>query len=158
MLVVEAYDKTGRERLDSVGCRKASDIFASLLHRMCPADHHLNLTFIQPADSVQQVAEVGELSRFDGVVWTGSSLTIHDDVPEVTRQLELARRFFEPTLLDGCGTDSSSNRGEHILRPEPSMEAVGCEVQTHAAASAAPLSHGSTGHPHGGAPTPRAPS
>ena len=95
MLVVEAYDKTGRERLDSVGCRKASDIFASLLHRMCPADHHLNLTFIQPADSVQQVAEVGELSRFDGVVWTGSSLTIHDDVPEVTRQLELARRCFE---------------------------------------------------------------
>jgi len=95
MLVVEAYPREGRERLASENVRRASDTFSSLLHEMAPADHAIDIERITPADSAAHVAEVGELERFDGVVWTGSSLTIHEDVPEVRRQVELARRCFE---------------------------------------------------------------
>lgn len=95
ILIVESYNRQGRERLRSVGVRRASDTFASLLHKMTPDNHDIDIEFIQPADSSAHVAEVGELGRFDGVVWTGSALTIHSDAPEVQRQIELARRCFE---------------------------------------------------------------
>ncbi|EOD39051.1 Hypothetical protein EMIHUDRAFT_439969, partial [Emiliania huxleyi CCMP1516] len=98
LLIVEADDRAGRERLTSAGCTTASDTFAALLSRICPEDHELRLSYCHPADSVQELAEVGELSRFDGVVWTGSSLTIHEDKPEVTRQIELARRCFQAAV------------------------------------------------------------
>ena len=98
MLVVECYDRAGRERIASVDVRKASDTFTSLLHKMAPVDYSIDVECIQPADSVSHVAEVGELERFDGVVWTGSSLTIHEDVPEVQRQIELARRCFDAAV------------------------------------------------------------
>lgn len=62
---------------------------------MTPDNHDMDIEFIQPADSSSHVAEVGELGRFDGVVWTGSALTIHSGTPEVERQIELARRIFE---------------------------------------------------------------
>ena len=95
ILIVECYNRDGRERLKSVGVRRASDTFASLLHKMTPDNHDMDIEFIQPADSSSHVAEVGELGRFDGVVWTGSALTIHSGTPEVERQIELARRIFE---------------------------------------------------------------
>ena len=127
LLIVEAYDRAGRERLASAGCTTASDTFAALLSRICPEDHELRLSYCHPADSVHELAEVGELSRFDGVVCecsarpppsrsarptarslarlstlggagTGSSLTIHEDKPEVTRQIELARRCFQAAV------------------------------------------------------------
>ena len=62
---------------------------------MAPLGREMEVTTIHPADSVMHVAEAGELECYDGVVWTGSSLTIHEQVPEVQRQIELARRCFE---------------------------------------------------------------
>ena len=73
MLVVECYDKAGRERIATVNVQSASDTFASLLHTMTPVRHAMSIDYIQPADSVSHVAEVGELERYDGIVWTGSS-------------------------------------------------------------------------------------
>lgn len=83
LLVVECYDRAGRERISSVGCRKASDIFASLLHKLAPAGYAVDLDFVHPAESSSHVLDVSELEKYNGVVWTGSSLTVTDDVPEV---------------------------------------------------------------------------
>ncbi len=35
-----------------------------------------------------------DLESYDGVAFTGSSLDVFDDIPEVTRQIELARAVF----------------------------------------------------------------
>ena len=101
LLVVECYDRAGRERIASVGCRKASDIFASLLHKLAPAGCVVDLDFIHPAESASHVLEVSELQSYHGVVWTGSSLSVTDDVPEVSQRASeragvwgLAQRLF----------------------------------------------------------------
>ena len=47
-----------------------------------------------PCVASYDMASVEELSAFDGVVWTGSSLTIHHDTPLVHRHIELARRCY----------------------------------------------------------------
>ena len=97
-LVVEGYDKAGRQRLESVGVRPASDTFAELLPELMPDGIPIEVSMIQPADTPAHLAEVADLEQFDGVVWTGSSLTIHDDTPEVNRQIELARRCYKAAV------------------------------------------------------------
>ena len=53
LLLVECYDEAGRERIASVGVRKASDIFASILKRLTPVEYNLELDFVAPvADRV----------------------------------------------------------------------------------------------------------
>jgi len=98
LLVVEAYDKAGRERLASVGVQPASDTFGDLLPALMPEGIPIDVSVIQPADSAAHMMEVSDLERYDGVVWTGSSLTIHEDTPEVARQVELARRCYKAAV------------------------------------------------------------
>jgi GMP synthase (glutamine-hydrolysing) len=44
-----------------------------------------------PADPDPELPAAADLAGYDGLAWTGSSLTIHADDPRVARQLELAR-------------------------------------------------------------------
>jgi GMP synthase (glutamine-hydrolysing) len=64
-----------------------------LLRRLEPA---ASVDILYPADINVALPSGGALADYDGVVWTGSSLTIyHDDDPRVRRQIELARAVFE---------------------------------------------------------------
>ena len=94
LLIVEAYDDAGIERSALVGCSKASDIFATLLPTLAPDTFDCSITVVHPCRSSYTMPTVDELAAYDGVVWTGSSLTIHEDVPVVHRQIDLARRIF----------------------------------------------------------------
>ena len=94
LLVVECYDEPGIDNLKKVGCRKASDIFTDVLRSLTPEDHVCSVTVVYPCVASYDMASVEELSAFDGVVWTGSSLTIHHDTPLVHRHIELARRCY----------------------------------------------------------------
>jgi GMP synthase (glutamine-hydrolysing) len=82
----------GRHALCVRSARKASDIFCSVIRDVeLPAGYELDIDIVQPADGAVDIADHG---AYDGVVWTGSSLTIYHDTPEVTRQVELAQSFY----------------------------------------------------------------
>lgn len=98
LLIVECYDAAGRGRLASVGLPPASTTFQAVLGEVKPEGYEIEATVIHPADSVANLARTQELALFDGVIWTGSSLTIYHDVPEVRRQIELARRCYAAGL------------------------------------------------------------
>lgn len=48
-----------------------------------------------PADGTSGLPSLNQLKDYDGVLWTGSSLSVTDSVPDVHRQLNFAEEVFE---------------------------------------------------------------
>jgi GMP synthase (glutamine-hydrolysing) len=93
LLVCDAYDALGRTALRGVGASEAGALFARVLRRLAP---DAAIDVVHPADADAELPAGAALADYDGVVWTGSSLTIHrEGDPRVRRQLELARAVLE---------------------------------------------------------------
>jgi len=92
-LVCDAYPREGRDGLQRAAATLAGKLYERLLRRLEP-DAAIDILY--PADVDVALPSGTVLADYDGVVWTGSSLTIyHDDDPRVRRQIELARAAFE---------------------------------------------------------------
>jgi len=92
LLVLDAYPREGREALRDAGGTPAGELYARLL-RAALAGARVEVA--HPAEPGPLLGDGGQLADFDGVVWTGSSLTIHrGDDERVRRQVELARAVF----------------------------------------------------------------
>jgi GMP synthase (glutamine-hydrolysing) len=91
LLVLDAYAPEGREALRGVGGTEAGRLYARLLRRLAP---DARVEVVYPADEGPVLPAGEELAAHDGVVWTGSSLTIHADDPRVRRQVDFARAVF----------------------------------------------------------------
>lgn len=91
-LVVEAYPKAARDELSQYGASNASVLYSSLLEQVAPG---AICETLYVADLENELPQISDLSHYDGVVWTGSSLTVYHDTPEVTRQVTLSQRAFE---------------------------------------------------------------
>jgi GMP synthase (glutamine-hydrolysing) len=90
LLVLDAYPAEARAALRAAGGTEAGVLYRITLERLAP-DAAVEIAF--PADSDLPGAA---LADFDGVVWTGSSLTIHAaDDPRVRRQIALARVCYD---------------------------------------------------------------
>lgn len=88
-LVLDAYPREGRVGLTAAGATLAGELYRRLLLRFEP---RAIVDVLHPADADLVLPEGVALGDYDGVVWTGSSLTIHQggDV-RVLRQIEFAR-------------------------------------------------------------------
>ena len=101
LLVVDAYPEADRARLASAGGTRAGELYGALLKRLEPA---AAIDVIKPADGDGQLPEGSALEQYDGVCWTGSTLTIHDARDDrVLRQIALARSAYE----SGCASFGS---------------------------------------------------
>jgi len=88
VLVIDAYAPEGRAALRDAGGSEAGRLYARMLRRIAP-DVRLEVAY--PADPAPELPARADLAGYDGVAWTGSSLTIHhDDDPRVARQIDLA--------------------------------------------------------------------
>ena len=91
-LVCDAYPREGRAGLQEAGATLAGMLYERMLRRLEP-DAHIDV--IHPADAEVALPSGRALNSYDGIAWTGSSLTIHqDDDPRVRRQVELARAAY----------------------------------------------------------------
>jgi GMP synthase (glutamine-hydrolysing) len=91
ILVLDAYTPEGR-----AGLRAAGGTEAGLLYRRMLASEQneieVEVEIAYPADPHPDLPAAAELADFDGLAWTGSSLTIHHaDDPRVARQIALAK-------------------------------------------------------------------
>ena len=91
-LVIDGYYRDGREELAAGGATPAGDLYARMLKRCLPGCH---VDIIYPADPGVVLPQGTGLTSYDGIAWTGSSLTIHADEPGVASQIELAKAAFE---------------------------------------------------------------
>lgn len=89
LLVLDAYDATGRQALQGAGATLAGELYRRLLQRLEP-DAHVDVV----AQGETGFALPAELGSYDGVAWTGSNLTVHRDSPAVRQQLDFARAAF----------------------------------------------------------------
>lgn len=92
LLVLDAYPTEGRARLRDVGGTEAGKLYRALLKRLAPG---AQIEIAYPADSEAPLPRGRRLGDYDGIVWTGSSLTIHDhEDARVRHQIELGRAIY----------------------------------------------------------------
>jgi GMP synthase (glutamine-hydrolysing) len=91
LLVLDAYAPEGRELLRDADGTEAGILFERMLTAVAGEPTVIDVRY--PADPDPDLPNVTD---YDGIAWTGSSLTIHHaDDPRVTRQIEYARRAYQ---------------------------------------------------------------
>lgn len=91
-LVLDGYSKAGREDLKAGGASTAGDQYERMLKSIRP---DAAVDIIYPADPDASLPSGAALGSYDGIAWTGSSLTVYHDTDEVKRQIEFAKAAFE---------------------------------------------------------------
>ncbi|RMD62188.1 MAG: type 1 glutamine amidotransferase [Alphaproteobacteria bacterium] len=91
-IVVDGYAREGREELARGGATPAGELYARMLKECAPGCH---VDIVYPADPDSALPSGAAIAQYDGIAWTGSSLTIYADDPKVAPQIEFARAAFE---------------------------------------------------------------
>ena len=90
-LVVDGYLKSSRDELVAGGASLACDIYAAMLRRFAPG---AKVDYVFPADDAASLPAGAELAAYDGIAWTGCSLTVFEDEPRVRSQIDFCRAAF----------------------------------------------------------------
>jgi len=92
LLLIDAYPEAARKDLLEAGASLASTLYSSVLEQCLPG---VEISVCFAADTDKPLPSKEQLSHYQGLVWSGSNLTIYEDKPEVTRQIALAQLAFE---------------------------------------------------------------
>lgn len=95
-LVVDGYAREGRDELRAGGATPAGELYERMLRKCTPGGAEVDIVY--PADPGAGLPAGAALAQYDGIAWTGSSLTIFKDDPRVTPQIEFARAAFEARI------------------------------------------------------------
>src|SRR5882724_10993606 len=90
-LVIDGYNREAREELKAGGASPAGDLYVGMLRKCLPG---AACDVVHPADPGATLPKGAALQQYDGIAWTGCSLTIYDDDPRVGPQIELAKAAF----------------------------------------------------------------
>ncbi len=93
-LVLDGYSKAGRDDLGAGGASTAGELYDRMLKKCTPGGA-ADVDILYPADPGAALPRGAELFQYDGIAWTGSSLTVFEPGPAVTPQIEFARAAFE---------------------------------------------------------------
>ncbi len=91
ILVIEGYTRKARDELRAGGASLAGNLYAAMLEKILPG---ARCEIVYPADPGVALPRGSALADYDGVAWTGCSLTVFEDVPEVRAQIDFARAAF----------------------------------------------------------------
>jgi GMP synthase (glutamine-hydrolysing) len=92
-LVIDGYNKEAREELVAGGASLAADQYTRMLKGSTPGGA-ADIDVLFPADPGTTLPKGAELAAYDGIGWTGCSLTVFDDDPRVHTQIEFCREAF----------------------------------------------------------------
>jgi len=91
ILVVDGYVEAARKELAAGGATLAADQYVAMLSKLNPGIH---CDILFPSDPGATLPNGADLGAYDGIAWTGCSLTVFEDTPEVNTQIEFARAAF----------------------------------------------------------------
>ncbi len=145
LLVVDAYPDEDRQHLAKAGATPAGDLFSALLTRLEPT---AEVEVIRPADVTSALPDGVALEQFDGVCWSGSTLTIHDSTDDrARRQVELARSAYSAGCASfgscwGAQIAAAAADGTCIANPKGREFGVSRQIQLTEAGRSHPLLEG----------------
>lgn len=87
LLVVDAYDRPGRNTLDEHAIPRGGEAYRRLLLTLMPGAT-VDVAWSVNAELLQGV---DALTSYHGVVWSGSSMSVYEDNPVIPRQVALVR-------------------------------------------------------------------
>ncbi len=90
--IINGYPAKNRDVLIQAGHCSADEMYVWVFKKLRP-DTQLDVLYL--ADLDVPVPDDRWIEGYDAFLWTGSNLTIYEDNPRVTRQLEFCRRIFE---------------------------------------------------------------
>jgi len=92
LLIVEGNNEQTRQLRGGFGIKPYHLMFQEMIKGMVP---EAETAFAFPADGTSGLPTVAQLKQYDGILWTGSSLSVTDDIPDVNRQLQFADEVFK---------------------------------------------------------------
>ena len=124
-LVIDGYLKSSRDELEAGGATQAGEQYAKMLTKLSPG---AQCDVLFPCDGDASLPNGASLSDYDGMAWTGCSLTVFEDTPEVNSQIGLARAGFEAGV-PGFGSCWAAQiavvAAGGICRPNPNGREMG---------------------------------
>lgn len=92
-LVIDGYNKEAREELVAGGASMAAEQYTRMLKGSTPGGA-ADIDVLFPADPGASLPKGAALKNYDGIAWTGCSLTVFEDDPRVHTQIEFCREAF----------------------------------------------------------------
>lgn len=91
ILIADGNERAARARHVAATGRTSAQSYAAVVRALAPA---ASCSLFAPADADGGLPNGADLSDFDGLIFTGSTLKVAAGTPEVTRQLDLMRAAF----------------------------------------------------------------
>lgn len=92
LLIVEGNTEGTRLEREKFGINAYHQIFRELIYFLEPS---AIVDVVFPADDNKELPSSGDLKKYDGLLWTGSALSVLDVAPSVTRQFNFAEDVFK---------------------------------------------------------------
>ena len=101
LLIVEGNTKEENLNFDNAGCVPQSQNFKKHIQNIEP---NSEIDIVEPIDDNSISKIISSLKKYDGVVLTGSTLRLSEDVEEVKKHIEFARMCFkhEKKIFGAC--------------------------------------------------------
>ena len=88
ILIVEGNLKEENQNFSKVGIQSHTESLKDSLNRF---NNNYNFDVINPSSDLNLDKVKNRLSKYDGLIWGGSSLNIYNNTPEIKRQIEFMR-------------------------------------------------------------------
>ena len=98
LLVIDGYTRAARDELEAGGATIAATLYETMLLHHAPTGSTVDILF--PSDPGTEMPIGTALANYDGLAWTGCSLCITDETPEVQSQVDLQKKAFAPGMLN----------------------------------------------------------
>jgi len=143
--ILNGYPQKSRENFDLAGVGHPHEFYIDFLSRYVPS---AKITVCFAADPGEILPKDTSINDFDGIIWTGSDLTIfHLDDERVTKQIEFAKSLYEYGIPSygscwGIQMAAVAAGGEVQKSPKGREWGIGRNIQRTTAGKTAPLLYG----------------
>lgn len=125
-LIVNCYAPDGRNQANSAQITPPETLFRGALSSFLRAPYDSDVLYI--ADEAAALPQGSALSSYDGIIWSGSSLTIHSGEARVEKQIEFAREAYRagvPSYGSCWGLQIAVCAAGGVCRKNPKGQEVG---------------------------------
>lgn len=125
-LIVNCYAPEGRSLAQSADITAPETLFRDLLSSFLRDPFESDVLYIVDGDA--SLPAGADLASYDGIIWSGSSLTIYSGEARVTKQIEFARDVYRagvPSYGSCWGLQIAASAAGGVCRKNPSGQEVG---------------------------------